>query len=73
MKKKAALLNDPDKMTLFHIDIETNQGVKVTMIFSDRAMAQAQAQQIKGQGVYGGQWIKSFNYWESNEDTFYSK
>jgi hypothetical protein len=69
-KKTAALLDNPGSKKLSHIEIETNTGSKITMIFTNRTMAQQELQRIRAQGIISGEWVKEIQFWESDENTF---
>jgi hypothetical protein len=41
--------------------VKLNSGDQIKMIFTDPAMAVLQLEQLRGQGIYMGQWIKEIN------------
>lgn len=75
MKKKptAALLDSPQQHKLYHIEVETTHGNKITIILTSKLMAQQETNRIRAAGIYCGEWIRDLRLWESDETTFMEK
>jgi len=65
-----ALLDNPELKKLTHVEIEVNTG-KISMIFTDKKMANDEYHKMRSSGIFAGQWIKSIQHWESDENTFH--
>jgi hypothetical protein len=58
MKQKPKLL-DTGLPKVYYLDIDFGKNQRVRMILPSRTLAQAQLEQIRGAGIYLGNWITS--------------